>query len=96
MDLTIEKTLVCSTSHYTENDDKVLSRIARKDCSCVHATDAGFTVRTNPELGIDTVLWLQLSAAFDRVMQLAASNECDAVRFDRDAPAIDGLQTFEW
>ena len=95
MEIKIRKTLVCSTSHYTENDDRILEELAAV-CPGVQSTDAGFIIETDVPVSEGILLWMQLSTAFDRVMQLAASNDCDAVNFDRDAPEIEGLQSFEW
>jgi len=90
MKLEIDRVLVCSTSHLTQEDSQNLFD---------EATD--LVVYTMGEYG-----WMILacpleneqnhSANLEKLLEFARKKKCDWIRFDRDAEELEGFETFSW
>jgi len=100
--LEFDKTLVCSTTHFTDDDNVALAKFAKEHA---HAPDT--SEHFIADLGYGYIVWVNsdgafteydgvLSDAFVKVLEFAHRQGAQWVRFDRDALEIEGLQTFEW
>lgn len=89
--LEIDRVLVCSTCHLTEEDSQNL-----------FDEETGLVVYTMDEYG-----WLILvrpiadlprkhSDNLQKLLEFARKQKCDWIRFDRDAEEIEGLEVFSW
>lgn len=94
--LEIEKTLICSTSHYTKNDDDLLYRLS-VETDIVAQVNCGFIIKLDPDYDHSRdSLFMRLSMALGQVIEVAKNNECTQVKFDSDGPVIEGYVTYEW
>lgn len=99
MNLEIHKTLVLSIHHMKEDDSSLLP----------YAEDYGLVVYPMGSHG--WMLYVKLdffkavtahdkmsdfSGGFRKAIELAQENQCDWIRFDRDANTVDGLPEYEW
>jgi hypothetical protein len=104
--LEIEKTLVISTSHISENDYREVNKQAEGDNTkamkypylMVENHSFGFVIILGDANDIPETIRLvreDFSDAFANILSLASSLEVDNVRFDHDGQEYDFLPTFE-
>lgn len=97
MKLEIDRTLVCTTAHLTEEDNQALF-YETTGLVVYEMGEYGWMVLArpvNPDASPDSVD-RQHSDNLERLLQFARDRDCEWVRFDRDASEIEGLQTFNW
>ena len=93
MKLEIQRHLVVSTCHVTQDDTICLSE---QECIVAHEFEEGFHVHV-PEADHDDELRDNgYSPAFLGLLKLARENDCDYLTLDRDGPEIEGLTSFDW
>lgn len=91
-DLEIQRTLVISTAHLTDEDRE---RFETDDViGVVRAFEYGWTVHVPDEDAEQDDE--SMSAEFAACLKLARDNKCVWLTFDRDGEAVAGLPTFEW
>lgn len=87
--LEIDRTLVCSTSHLSGDDNTDLFE-----------ETTNLVVYEMGEYG--WMIWTRSteerkhSANLESLLEFARKHDCEWIRFDRDADIIEGLKTFEW
>jgi len=97
-ELEIERTLVLSTSHITEED----SRLLNPDVGCLAIIDSGYGwfIRIPDKDGFEGLAEQLkengLSACVFALMQLADSHNCNWLHLDSDGPVIDSLPQHHW
>lgn len=90
-----QKMLDVSTEHMTEHDANTMaeSSVIQYELDqygwLVWVADESWTSDDGPYAG-------DRSAAFRKVIDFARAAECDYVRFDRDGPRYDHLESFDW
>lgn len=83
MDLEIEKILVLSNAHITEEDGGWL------DSYGPYIFTFGWVLNTNGYAR-------NISENIRRCVELAKENDCSMIKFDRDGPVVPELPTFNW
>lgn len=96
MKLEIDRTLVCTTSHITAEDNQQL--FDEETNLVVYSMDEyGYMIWTG---GNTFQLYMQeaknISDSFRILLTFAKQQKCEWLRLDRDAEEIEGLETFEW
>lgn len=105
--LEIEKNLVISTSHITEEDFREIKKQAERDPTKVMKhpylmvedhTYGVIVILGAPDERSEMIKAMRkdFSEAFCNVLSLASAMEVSNVRFDEDGPEYDFLPTFEW
>jgi len=98
----IDKTLVLSTAHFTDDDNSILARFAR-----AHTDSPDSSAHFVIDFGYGYIVWVnsdgdfseyagKLSPAFICALRFAHKQKVEWVRFDRDANTVEGLPTFDW
>ena len=98
MAIEIYTVMVISTRHITEDDARVLQKVAteeKTDPLLVIDYDYGFRLFVKNDRH-DPCADARLSAAARECIALAGSYGCRWVEFDRDGPTYDGKEMFEW
>lgn len=93
MALEIDRTLVCSTSHLTQEDSQALFNEST-DLVVYIMDEYGWMILARPlekEQGEQNH-----SDNLEKLLEFARKNDCDWIRFDCDADEIEGMDTFEW
>lgn len=92
MKLEIDRTLVCSTAHLTEEDCQDFFH-ETTDLVVYEMGEYGWMVMARP---IDRELTDERhSDNLERLLAFAREHECDWIRFDCDADTIEGFPVFE-
>lgn len=92
MKLEIDRTLVCSTSHLSEEDNQSL--FDEETNLIVYSLDEyGYMILARP---VESDEPREHSDNLESLLEFARKNDCDWLRLDRDAEQIEGLPTFEW
>lgn len=99
MSLEIHKTLVLSTAHMTEADSQLLPYADEYGLVVYEMDEYGWMVYVNDEYlqaASPPEALSDFSDGFMKAIKLAQDNECEWLRFDRDANTVDGLPEYEW
>lgn len=87
----IERCLVLSTAHLSEKDVNRLDTLWN-DGFPVMKFREGFNVVAS----WDNQYYKGFSPSFKKLLDLARSNNCKWLLFDRDGDAIEGYKVYEW
>jgi hypothetical protein len=102
MSLEIHKTLVLSTAHMTEADSNLLPYADECGLVVYELDEYGWMIYVNDEYLRNESTPLSLSElsdfsdGFKQAIKLAQDNDCEWLRFDRDANTVDELPEYEW
>ena len=100
--LEFDKVLVCTTAHFTDDDNILLAKSAKENA---HAPDT--SEHFIADLGYGYIVWVnsdgdfteykgKMSDAFIGLLGFAFNQGAQFVRFDRDAQTLDDFPTFDW
>ncbi|NKX37329.1 hypothetical protein HGG70_05195 [Rhodobacteraceae bacterium R_SAG4] len=87
----IERILVLSTAHMSEEESKLFEETQHMLIPAFKR-DEGFIFHTST-VGI---CYDKLSPGWAQIYQIATERNCAWIMFDRDADVIDGIPTFDW
>jgi len=98
----IDKTLVLSTAHFTDDDNIRLCQFAKE-----HAEAPDTSTHFVANLGYGYLVWVNtdgdfseyaedMSEAFIGTLKYAQKHDVQWLRFDRDEPEIEDLPIFAW
>jgi len=91
MELNIEKCLIISLSHLTQNEFMKLVDLDFVSNDCYPTIS--FDILDILEVDEEQII---ISNSLMKIIELAKENDCSRIRFDRDANTIEGYEVFEW
>ena len=95
MSYEIEKTMVFSTAHIPEKDNKSLKNelVFRL---CVYQYDYGFLIHIPDDDDLESLKDVAGLENIYRILEIAQRSGCSYIRLDCDGPVYDHLPTFDW